>query len=300
MLKIGVIGLGNIALKAYLPIYIANNHQVEFHYFTRNQEKMHKLEKQYNLKNTYTNLDEFFNLDLDACMIHTPTDTHYNLIDRALNQNWHVFVDKPISESYEEVVYLLDKANKRNLILFTGFNRRYAPLNKILKEQSSQANQLIVQKTREKTRQDAQFAIFDMMIHMLDISLYLLDEEIIDYDINVIKNSDNTLKLAAINFKTQNKLCACSINMFSGAINESIEMMSEDKYLLMNDLDQLKIVQNRELSYKSFSDWDTSLYKRGFVNMFEDFIKSVDKGYIAEQEISRLSHYYCMLIAKEI
>ena len=38
MLKIGVLGLGSIAQKAYLPVYIKSNQRAIFVYATRNQE----------------------------------------------------------------------------------------------------------------------------------------------------------------------------------------------------------------------------------------------------------------------
>lgn len=39
MLKIGVIGLGDIAKKAYLPVFSGISN-VEFHLYTRNAEKL--------------------------------------------------------------------------------------------------------------------------------------------------------------------------------------------------------------------------------------------------------------------
>lgn len=42
MLKIGVIGLGDIAQKAYLPVF-AEKEDMEFHLYTRNHDKLKNL-----------------------------------------------------------------------------------------------------------------------------------------------------------------------------------------------------------------------------------------------------------------
>ena len=42
-MKIGIIGLGNISQKAYLPVMMAMDKEIEWHLFTRDQEKLAKI-----------------------------------------------------------------------------------------------------------------------------------------------------------------------------------------------------------------------------------------------------------------
>ncbi|UOF05484.1 NAD(P)-binding domain-containing protein [Lactiplantibacillus plantarum subsp. plantarum] len=58
MLKIGVIGLGNIAQKAYLPVMAAMQDQYEFHLTTRNPEKRAQLATMYGFQHTHATLEE--------------------------------------------------------------------------------------------------------------------------------------------------------------------------------------------------------------------------------------------------
>ena len=46
---------------------------------------------------------------------------------RLLNNNIHVFVDKPITYHFDSTERLLALAREKGLILEVGFNRRYAP-----------------------------------------------------------------------------------------------------------------------------------------------------------------------------
>ncbi|HJD15268.1 MAG TPA: hypothetical protein IAA34_04190 [Candidatus Enterococcus stercoripullorum] len=58
MLKIGVLGLGSIAQKAYLPVYVKSNQRATFVYATRNQEVQAQLMAKYHLPQIYDTLDD--------------------------------------------------------------------------------------------------------------------------------------------------------------------------------------------------------------------------------------------------
>jgi len=58
MEKIGVIGLGNIAQKAYLPTMATLQDKFEWHLTTRNKAKGEMLEKKYGFKHFHQTLDE--------------------------------------------------------------------------------------------------------------------------------------------------------------------------------------------------------------------------------------------------
>ena len=49
MLTIGVMGLGTIAQKAYLPVYAQMQDQVQWLLSTRDEDKLQQLSKQYGL-----------------------------------------------------------------------------------------------------------------------------------------------------------------------------------------------------------------------------------------------------------
>ncbi len=58
-MKIGVIGLGNIAQKAYLPTYSESRHLAEFVLATRNPETRQKIADQYGFTETVRTIEEF-------------------------------------------------------------------------------------------------------------------------------------------------------------------------------------------------------------------------------------------------
>ena len=84
MIKVGVIGLGNIAQKAYLPVYSELQDRFEWHLSSRNAEKLAHIQKQFGFQYGSTNSDELITEGVEAVFVHTPTATHYDIIKKFL------------------------------------------------------------------------------------------------------------------------------------------------------------------------------------------------------------------------
>ena len=79
------------------------------------------------LKNNYPSIqytsdsqEIFADKEIDAVIIATPINTHYNLVKKALLSKKHVFVEKPISSTLSKAEELIKIAKKNNLLLFVG------------------------------------------------------------------------------------------------------------------------------------------------------------------------------------
>jgi predicted dehydrogenase len=64
---------------------------------------------------------------VDAVIVATPVDSHYNLAGRALEAGKHVFVEKPLAPSSELADRLADMAAGRDRILMCGHTFLYSP-----------------------------------------------------------------------------------------------------------------------------------------------------------------------------
>lgn len=293
-MKIGVMGLGNIAQKAYVPVMNELREEVEWHFYSRDDKKIQKLAKAHSWQAVYSDLDLFLASGLDACFIHTPTATHGQLIRELLSRNIHVFVDKPISENYQEVADLHRLAEERQLILMTGFNRRFAPLNQTLKKVTNK-NMIIAQKNRMEASALVKFEIFDMLIHVVDTVLYLLDDEIVSVAYRMSANEQGALKRGMITFETATTTAIASINMEAGAHTETVEVQSQAGTYLVENLDMLTKNEKGLLTTTGFGDWENTLKKRGFKDLVEAFIEAVktnQESTITTAESSLKTHYY--------
>ncbi|CAM3731285.1 Gfo/Idh/MocA family protein [Erysipelothrix urinaevulpis] len=272
-MKIGIMGLGNIAQKAYLPILNQMN-EIDWIYHTRNKETLKILKSKYNWDCATSDFNIFMNSGLDAVMIHTPTSTHYQLIKLFLNRGIHVYVDKPVSESIEEVEELYALAKEKGVVLMVGFNRRYAPMYQKLKSIPGK-NLLYLQKHRDNVVQDSTFALYDMMIHMVDLAVYLLDEEIVA-SIPHVRRDNNHLIYASLTLHTKNSSAFISINMQAGSRIETVELMSEEGHYRTENMDKLTVTQGNDVRIEQFGDWTPTLEKRGFSQIIQAFISNVE------------------------
>jgi polar amino acid transport system substrate-binding protein len=70
---------------------------------------------------------------VDAVVIATRHVTHADLATQALEAGKHVFCEKPLALTEEELTRVLDAASRSQGVLFVGFNRRFSPLLRELK-----------------------------------------------------------------------------------------------------------------------------------------------------------------------
>ncbi|NHM30039.1 Gfo/Idh/MocA family protein [Neobacillus terrae] len=299
MLKIGIVGLGNIAQKAYLPVY-SQTKNVEFHLYTPNQEKLLEVGGQYRFLHLHTSLDSLINAGINGVFVHSSTVTHEEIIDKLLKNNIHVFVDKPITNDYMSTKRLVELAEERNLILMAGFNRRYTPAYNQLKE-ISDSNMIIVQKNRISNPKEIRNVVFDDFIHVVDTMRYLFPYPIEDLKVSITKNN-NLLSHIVVQFTSDKGTAIGIMNRESGTNLEMAEVMSPLEKRSAYNLSKVVISKGFEETEIRFGDWETTLSKRGFEQMVADFIASIRNHTSPKISATEAleSHRICELILNKV
>lgn len=274
-MKIGVIGIGNIATKAFLPLYLRMNDSVEWIIYSRTPDKAAFLKRKYNFSTIVDSIEALLEANLDACMVHSPTHTHYEVIQTLLNHNVHVYVDKPISENYEECLTLIHEAKARNRVLFTGFNRRYAPFVEMLKDKPK--NRVSVIKNRINEHNETKFALYDNFIHALDTAIYLMNEPVVSWD-SWVDERDGILIQAEIRLVGKNVIAHAVFNAQAGSNTETVEINGIETSIRVENLSRSLHYKNEDVTVNAFNDWTGTLYKRGFTSMLDDFVACVQSG----------------------
>jgi polar amino acid transport system substrate-binding protein len=82
--------------------------------------------------------------DLNCIAITTRHDLHAKLAVEALRGNKHVFLEKPIALTPEDLQRVLSAARESRGTIVVGFNRRYAPLVTWLREQFKPHNEALM------------------------------------------------------------------------------------------------------------------------------------------------------------
>lgn len=119
---------------------------------------------------------------VDAVVIATPTTTHFEMAKKALENDMHVFVEKPLAETPEQCEELIRIANERNRVLFVGHvflhSAPVLALRKII-EDGELGNINYISSRRLNlgpVRKDVG-ALYDLAPHDISMILYLLGEQ---------------------------------------------------------------------------------------------------------------------------
>ncbi|MEM7643264.1 MAG: inositol 2-dehydrogenase [Pseudomonadota bacterium] len=125
--------------------------------------------------------------DVDAVIIGTPTDTHFDLIAGAAKAGKAIFCEKPIDLSVDAIRAAIDVVQQTGVPFMTGFNRRFDPNFAALRARIAAGDIGAVELLTLTSRDPAPPPISyiersgglyrDMMIHDFDMARFLMEEE---------------------------------------------------------------------------------------------------------------------------
>ena len=127
-IRIGMIGAGSYAKKFLLPNFRSN--RAEFRFIaTASGLTARDIGAQYGFASCVSEPQDVINDEhTNLVVIATRHDTHARFAQAALEQNKHVFVEKPLAMNDAELDGLLNAARRSDAKLMVGFNRRFSPL----------------------------------------------------------------------------------------------------------------------------------------------------------------------------
>lgn len=125
---------------------------------------------------------------VDAVVIATPTDTHARIIEEAAQAGKHIFCEKPIALDLRAIDRALETVERSGVKLQVGFNRRFDPTFKRVRDLVSQGAvgkpHLLRITSRDPEPPPLAYVkvsggiFLDMTIHDFDMARYLMDEEV--------------------------------------------------------------------------------------------------------------------------
>jgi virulence factor len=300
MLKVAIIGLGDIAKKAYLPV-LSSRKEIEFHICTRNQQTLIDLSQKYRFQYQYSEMEALIEAKPDCAFVNTATDAHYAVVKTLLQNGVHVYVDKPITMHYHLSKELVDLAQQNKLILMVGFNRRYAPVYKNLKELEN-PSMILMQKNRTKLPDELRRFVVEDFIHVVDTLRFLFPYPIDQLLVNGMKKGE-LLHHLTIQFIAPNGQTAIGLmNRDSGATEEKLEVMSINEKRVVYNVSELNVLNDKNTLKVAESDWQSNLFKRGFDQMIDDFLNAVRTNTIPSisADDALLTHQLCETIVEKL
>jgi len=127
--------------------------------------------------------------DVDAVIICTPTDTHFDLIQASAKAGKAIFCEKPVDMSADRIRDCITTVEAAGVLFMTGFNRRFDAGFAAIRERIAAGEigdvELVTILSRDPSPPPVSYikssgGLFrDMMIHDFDMARFLLGEEIV-------------------------------------------------------------------------------------------------------------------------
>jgi virulence factor len=298
-MRVGIIGLGQIAQKGYLPV-LTEREDIELIICTRNIVVLNKLSKKYRIKEQVETVEQLIGKGIDAAFVSTATEAHFQVAEKLLKNKINVYIDKPISMNFSETKDIVQLAKDSGVIAMVGFNRRFAPMIKSLKEHGK-PDIIIMQKNRFCLPDYTRRFVVEDFIHVVDTLRFLMGTEVKDVKIQHLKKGDLNHNVI-IQLIGDECTAIGMMNRNNGITEEIIEYMTAgDKYVVDNMV-ETKYFHSKNTNISKFGEWEPTLYKRGFYQIVDHFIECVRNNVTPEPSIedSLITHEICERIVEII
>ena len=186
--KLAIVGLGRIG-KIHLKNLCRNNPKVVVVGAMDVLETSRSIAEEFGVEHFVQTIDELTALpELDGIVICSPTDTHADYVEKAAKAGKQIFCEKPLDLSLERVQEVLAVVEETGVGLMLGFNRRFDPEFKRIRElvvNGSIGDPQIVRITsRDPEPPPVEYLrvsggmFLDMAIHDFDMARYISGKQV--------------------------------------------------------------------------------------------------------------------------
>jgi len=243
--------------------------------------------KKYDFKYTTTDSSEIFtNSEINSVAITTQHNHHASLVQQAIENEKHCFVEKPLC-IYEDELEKINEAYNGKSIVQVGFNRRFSPMIAKMKTRLSgqvsinyRVNAGIIPK--DVWIQDREIGggrIIGEVCHFIDTCSFLIESEVVSVYASTIQKSNQSIPDEDNINITLNYANGSTATIAYYAYGDStmskeyIEVFGNGVSMEMHDFRELIIYENGKKSKEKSANQD-----KGFVNEFKAFKKAVLEG----------------------
>jgi predicted dehydrogenase len=200
--KIGVIGTGHLGtIHSRLWKNVEDAALVGI--YDIDEKKKHLLSKELKCR-AFQNLEELIE-NCEAVTIAVPTINHYETAKICIENKIHCFIEKPITETYEEANQLIEFAKANKAIIQVGHVERFNPALSALSQHKLAPMFIEAHRLSQfKSRAIDVSVVHDLMIHDIDIMLWLVKSTVETIDANGVSVITNTPDIANARIKFKN------------------------------------------------------------------------------------------------
>jgi predicted dehydrogenase len=280
-LKVLILGYSSIFKKRILNVLLKNN----IKFCIASKSSVRKEKKAYNWYRSYNFALNHSNADL--VYISLPNALHYYWAKKALINNYHEIVDKPISENFSQAKSLVKIAkNKKKLIAEATFYNYHEQLNQAVNLMNGiknikhiNTNFIIPMPKKNSFRMSKKLSggcLMDMSPYAAGTARLLGLGKMLKMYSTVIKNKQGLVTSFNIFCKFE-KNSYFGYFCFGGEYKNNMILFSEKKNIELNNVFSPPANKNMKISIKEKNLLTINKIKRS--NVFENFFKQIRYSY---------------------
>ncbi|MFC9270248.1 Gfo/Idh/MocA family protein [Streptomyces zhihengii] len=289
-MKVGCIGLGDIAQKAYLPVLTALP-GVELHLQTRTPATLARVADTHHVPagRRHTDLDGLLAEGIDAAFVHASTAAHAEIVTRLLEAGVATYVDKPLAYELADSERLVALAEDRGTSLAVGFNRRFAPGYAQCLEHPRDL--ILMQKNRVGLPEDPRTLVLDDFIHVVDTLRFLAPGPVEHTDVRA-RITDGLMHHVVLQLSGDGFTAIGTMNRMSGSTEEILEVSGQDAKREVRNLAEI-VDHKGQPSVRRRGDWVPVARQRGIEQVVHAFLDAVRDGRTLSAQDALRTHELC-------
>jgi virulence factor len=295
--KVGCIGLGDIAQKAYLPV-LAALAGVELHLQTRTPATLDRVGDSLHLPrgHRHATLEALLAQDLDAAFVHAPTVAHPEIVTRLLEAGVPTYVDKPLAHQLADSERLVALAEQRDVSLAVGFNRRFAPGYVQCADHPREL--ILMQKNRIGLPEEPRSMILDDFIHVVDTLRFLVPGPVDDVTVRA-RVEDGLLHHVVLQLSGEGFTALGVMNRLSGSAEEILEVSGQDTKRQVLNLAEV-VDHKGQPTVRRRGDWVPVARQRGIEQAALAFLDAVRAGKVLSARDALATHELCERVVRAV
>ena len=252
-IKVGVIGLGYLG-KFHYQKYKTNRSADLVAVADIDKENIYSIESKSIFRtNNYKDLIDI----VDAVSIVTPTTTHYKIAKFFLENNIHVLLEKPMTETIAQAKSLNRLAKKNNCIFQIGHLEQFNPsIRKLMLDSINPQFIEVHRLCKFNPRANDVDVVLDLMIHDIDIVLSLVNEKIKRISVSGKNIITNLTDIANVRIEFENNIVAnLTASRISTKNERKMRIFSKNSYYSVDFINNelKKLIKKKDNTFKTYA-----------------------------------------------
>ncbi len=298
-LRVALIGLGDIAAKAYLPV-LAADAAVEPVLVTRDPERLASLQRAWRVESGFPTVEDALGSGTtwDAAFVHAATEAHPSIAMSLIAAGIPTFVDKPLALTLADSQRIVEAARDAGVSLAVLFNRRFAPAYAQVAGWPG-LDTVVLTKNRHRLPDDPRWFIVDDFVHVVDTLRFLVAPEPDSIAVSARRSDDGRLGRLALTVRAGHRIGVGIMDRDSGQTLEVLEAMAPGRARVVTDLVDVVDRTDGAAHRRQPDNWASVSAQRGFVAMVGQLLDSVRSGTVLDGGDALATHALCETVVSE-